>query len=182
MSIRLAHQTQKTAGIGNGLRTAVVTAVDTTGITLSINGATVGPFACLDTILPVVGDTVSVFRQDSTWIIIGRPTLTPSPWVRPSLLNGWSGTFAVRLVRGAGLSMQVAAEMTAGTKTDGTIITTLSAPYIPKTSFDVPAAAGTLVSGGQAPHLLFQNSGNVICQGFASSSFGALQAIIALDL
>lgn len=182
MSSRLAHQTQKTAGIPNGLRTAVVAAVTTSGITLSINGSTVGPFACLDTMLPVVGDTVSVFRQDSTWIIIGRPTLNPSPWYLPTLQNGWSGTFGVRLVRGAGLSMQVAAEISGGTKTDGTTICTLPAPYIPQSSFDVPCAAGTLVSGGQAPHLLFQNSGPVKCQGLASSSFAAVQVIIALDL
>lgn len=182
MTTRLAHQTQKTAGIPNGLRTATVVSVSTAGIMLSVSGATVGPFACLDTMLPVVGDVVSVFRQDSTWVIIGRPTLNPSPWFRPTLLNGWSGTIGLRLVRGAGLSMQIAAQLTPGTKADGTTIMNLTAPYVPATSFDVPGTAGTTVAGGGSPHFFFNKSGVVSCQGYSASGNAGIQAIVPLDL
>jgi hypothetical protein len=181
VTTKLAHQTQKTAGIPNGLRAATVSAVGPNGITLSISGADVGPFACLDTMLPVVGDVVSVFRQDSSWVILGRPTLNPSPWFFSPLLNGWTGTLAVRLVRGAGLSMQIAAQMTPGTKTDNTTIAQLPAPYIPKTTCDIVSSAGATVAGGQVPHFAFRNTGVVSCQGYTASASAGIQAILPLD-
>lgn len=70
MSTKLAHQTQKAAGIGNGMRTATITAVSP--VTISVSG---GEFSSgvgvLDSYTPAVGDTVAVFRQDSSWLIMG---------------------------------------------------------------------------------------------------------------
>lgn len=72
MSLKLAQQTQKTAGIGNGMRTATIAAVAGTAITLSINGGTFSSgVGVLGSYTPVVGDTVAVFRQDSSWLILG---------------------------------------------------------------------------------------------------------------
>jgi len=90
---KLAHQTQKAAGIGNGLRAGVVSAVSSAGITLNINGAQVGPFACLGTLMPNVGDTVSVFRQDAAWVILGRPNPVPAQFfpVNIDVVAGGSG-------------------------------------------------------------------------------------------
>jgi hypothetical protein len=73
VSAKLAAQTQKAAGIGNGMRTATVAAVGGSSVTLSING---GQFSSgvgvLGDYTPVVGDTVAVFRQDSSWLILGK--------------------------------------------------------------------------------------------------------------
>lgn len=73
MSNRLPGQIQKTAGIGNGMRTATVAAVSGTTVTLSVAG---GQFSSgvgyLASYTPTVGDVVAVFRQDSSWLILGR--------------------------------------------------------------------------------------------------------------
>jgi len=70
VTTKLAHQTQKTAGIGNGMRTATIAAINP--VTLSVNG---GQFSSgvgvLDSYTPAVGDTVAVFRQDSSWLVMG---------------------------------------------------------------------------------------------------------------
>lgn len=96
-STKLAKQTQKTAGIGNGLRTATVASVTQQGVMLNINGSIVGPFACTAAILPVVGSTVSVFRQDSTWIIMGHANPVP-----PQVITGtFTPTSAAAPVRQA---------------------------------------------------------------------------------
>jgi hypothetical protein len=72
VTTKLAHQTQKTAGIPNGMRTAVITAVSASAITISVSG---GQFSAgvgvVTSYVPIVGDTVAVFRQDSSWLILG---------------------------------------------------------------------------------------------------------------
>lgn len=72
MNNRMAAQTQKAAGIPNGLRVATIAAVNGSTITLSING---GEFSegvgSLMSYTPTVGHVVAVFRQDSTWLILG---------------------------------------------------------------------------------------------------------------
>jgi hypothetical protein len=83
MSAKLAHQTQKTAGIGNGMRTATVTAVSGRVVTLDVAG---GQFSsgvgCLSTYVPAVGDVVAVFRQDSSWLILGAVGVSNGPQPR----------------------------------------------------------------------------------------------------
>jgi Mn-containing catalase len=73
VTTRLAHQTQKTAGISNGMRTATVAAVVGSVVTISVAG---GSFSSgvgfLASYAPTVGDVVAVFRQDSSWLILGR--------------------------------------------------------------------------------------------------------------
>lgn len=76
MTTKLAHQTQKTAGISNGMRTATVTAVSGTAVTISVSG---GEFTAgvgvLGSYSPSVGDVVTVFRQDSSWSVLGSPLI-----------------------------------------------------------------------------------------------------------
>jgi hypothetical protein len=75
VSTKLAHQTQKTAGIPNGLRTATVTA--TSPLTISVaGGAFSSGVGALASYSPSVGDVVSVFRQDSSWLVLGSVALT----------------------------------------------------------------------------------------------------------
>lgn len=182
VSPKLAQQTQKTAGLPNGLRTATVTAVTAAGITISVNGAPLSGLACLDAIQPAVGDTVSVFKQDQTWLILGRARLDPSPWQSVQLNNGWTGILAVRVVWGAGKSLQIAASMTPGTKTDGTTIATLPSGFIPPRSWDIPGTASALVTGGQSPHFNITTAGAVNCWGYGSSTGAGVQALVPMDL
>lgn len=77
MTTKLAQQTQKTAGIPNGMRTATIAAVSSTGVTLSVAGGTItNGVGVLGSYSPVVGDTVAVFRQDSSWLILGQTSPT----------------------------------------------------------------------------------------------------------
>jgi hypothetical protein len=72
VSTRLAHQTQKTAGIGNGMRTATIAAVSGSVVTLSVNGGLFSSgVGVIGSYAPVVGDVVAVFRQDSSWLVLG---------------------------------------------------------------------------------------------------------------
>lgn len=93
MSAKLAHQTQKTVGIGNGMRTATIAAVSGSAVTISVSG---GQFSSgvgvLTSYAPQVGDTVAVFRQDSSWLILG-PIASANAWHRMADLgyqNGWT--------------------------------------------------------------------------------------------
>ena len=75
MSVKLAHQTQKTAGIGNGMRTATIAAVNGNAVTLSISGGLItSGVGVVDSYTPAVGDVVAVFRQDSSWLVLGAIT------------------------------------------------------------------------------------------------------------
>jgi hypothetical protein len=93
VTTKLAHQTQKVAGISNGMRTATVAAVDGTSVTLSVAG---GQFSSgvgvITSYAPIVGETVAVFRQDSSWLILG-PTSAVNAWQPFTGLgyqNGWT--------------------------------------------------------------------------------------------
>jgi hypothetical protein len=75
------------------MRTATVAAVSGSAVTLSINGGTFSAgVGVLTSYAPVVGDSVAVFRQDSSWLILG-PASAANGWTRFSGLgyqNGWS--------------------------------------------------------------------------------------------
>lgn len=90
---KLAHQTQKAAGIPNGMRTATVTAVSGTAVTISVSGGTfTAGVGVVTSYAPKVGDVVAVFRQDSSWLILG-PTSGVNPWYAMADLgyqNGWT--------------------------------------------------------------------------------------------
>lgn len=67
----------------SGMRTGVVASINSagTGVTVTMNGATVpstsGQYLpCLSSYLPRVGDVVALFRQDSSWIVLGATSRT----------------------------------------------------------------------------------------------------------
>lgn len=136
MSARLASQTQKTVGIGNGMRTATVAAVTNGRVTLSISGGLVSSGVGLVTsYAPEVGDTVAVFRQDSSWLILG-PTTAANNWTRFSTLgyqNGWTD-------RGPGYPFGAFRRLSWGVQLIGQI-----------TNAAVQAAAAIIVTGLPAP-------------------------------
>lgn len=93
MSVKLAHQTQKTAGIGNGMRTATIAAVNGNAVTLSISGGLItSGVGVVDSYTPSVGDVVAVFRQDSSWLVLGAIT-PPASGLGPR--NTYTGAISV---------------------------------------------------------------------------------------
>jgi len=128
VSTKLPHAVAKTAGIPNGMRVATVTAVSGTSITLSINGGSfsagvgvVGSYA------PIVGDTVSVFRQDSAWLILGRAGV--NVWHKFADLgyqNGWTDRAgSPGQWRLTGSEVQIAGQLNnAGIPATGSVIVT----------------------------------------------------------
>lgn len=93
MTTKLAHQTQKSAGIPNGMRTATIAAISGNAVTITVSG---GQFSSgvgvVTSYAPRVGDTVAVFRQDSSWLILG-PTSGANAWLSMNDLgyqNGWT--------------------------------------------------------------------------------------------
>lgn len=183
MASKLPAQVQKSAGIGNGMRSGIVTATSSgSGYMVNINGAVVGPFACLDNVYPVVNDVVTLFRQDSSWLIIGRANPQPNVWVFPTLLAGWTGYFGLRQVRGIGRSVQVFAQLTAGTKSDGTKIAVFPAGYLPQVSIDLAAACNAMAgANAQSPHWNIDASGNCTIWGLGSASGCGVHTVYALD-
>lgn len=129
MSTKLAHQTQKAAGISNGMRTATIAAVSDSAITITVAG---GNFTegvgVVTSYAPIVGDTVAVFRQDSSWLILG-PTSAVNGWQPMSALgyqNGWTDRgagFAIGQYRVTASEVQLFGEINnAGVPSSGQVI------------------------------------------------------------
>jgi hypothetical protein len=130
VSTKLAHQTQKVAGIPNGMRTATVTAVSASAVTISVSG---GSFSAgvgvVTSYAPRVGDTVAVFRQDSSWLVLG-PTSAVNGWQAMSDLgyqNGWTdrspGSFPIGQYRIAADEVKLVGEInSSGVPSSGQVI------------------------------------------------------------
>jgi hypothetical protein len=129
MSTKLAHQTQRAAGISNGMRTATIAAVGSGSITIAISG---GQFTegvgVVTSYAPIVGDVVAVFRQDSSWLILG-PTSAVNGWHRMADLgyqNGWTdrgGGAPLGQWRVTASEVQIIGQLNnAGTPASGSII------------------------------------------------------------
>ena len=137
MSARLAHQTQKVAGISNGMRTATIAAVSGSQVTLSINGGQIANgVGIVTSYAPIVGDVVAVYRQDSSWLILGKAAAV-NGWQAMSALgyqNGWAdrgvGTFPIGQYRQTSSDVQILGQLNIGTTpTAGQVIVTgLPAP------------------------------------------------------
>lgn len=136
MTTKLAHQTQKNAGIPNGMRTATVTAVSASGVTISVSGGTFSAgVGVVTSYAPRVGDTVAVFRQDSSWLILG-PTSAVNGWQAMADLgyqNGWTdrgGGQPIGQYRMTASEVQVIGELNiaASPPATSTIVSGLPAP------------------------------------------------------
>lgn len=142
MSLKLPHQVQKTAGIPNGMRTATITAVSPSGITISVAGGSfTSGVGVVTSYAPRVGDTVAVFRQDSSWLILGH-VQTAMPWTKMAPLgyqNGWSdqgGAFVMGQFRMVGYEVQVIGVVTNSSALGaGNIVAGLPAPPLNITAF-----------------------------------------------
>lgn len=166
MTTRLAHQTQKTAGIPNGMRTATITAVSGTSVTISVSG---GEFTAgvgvLTSYAPVVGDVVAVFRQDSSWLILGPTAASPAGnWVRFSSLpggyqNGWSdrGTvYPPGQYRVTATEVQMVGQITVAVAPASSLIIVSGLPVPPGEMGGIICAQGTT-----RPSLHVDASGNL---------------------
>jgi hypothetical protein len=112
--------------------------------------------------------------------VIGR--VDNYAWATMTLVSGWAGTFRVRLVPSPPHSIQVAAFCTPGTKADGTPLTTLTAPYRPLTSIDVPVAVGSMAGAtAESPHLAITTNGVVKMYGCSGTNAIHLTTVLGLD-
>lgn len=129
MSVKLAHGVQKAAGIPNGMRTATIAAVSGSAVTINVNGGLFSSgVGVVTSYAPIVGDTVAVFRQDSSWLILG-PTSAVNGWHMMSDLgfqNGWADRgagFARGQYRVEAATVQLVGEITnAGIPSSGQVI------------------------------------------------------------
>lgn len=136
MTAKLANQTQKTAGIPNGMRTATVVAITGGKVTISLSGGTFSSgVGVISSYAPRIGDIVAVFRQDASWTILGSLTAA-NGWQRMSALgyqNGWvdRGTgFPIGQWRIAGSEVQLVGQITIASAptSPSTIVTGMPAP------------------------------------------------------
>lgn len=171
----------------NAMRTATVSSVLTTGgVMVSMNGAIVGPYAVVGSYVPAVGQVVSVIRQDASWLVLGpsaMPTVASTQQAM-ALTVGW--TAALNSIGPISLGGRPAAlwvaNMTPGTKADGTTMATIPAGLRPKSSLNISAVANITVSAGQTPHFFMQSGGSVSCWGFANATDTGVTAIYPLDV
>lgn len=134
MTTKLPTQVQKTAGIPNGMRTATVTAVSGSRVTISVSGGTFSSgVGVVTSYAPIVGDTVAVFRQDSSWLILG-PTSAVNPWQSMTALgyqSGWSdrgGGIPIGQYRVAADEVKLTGELTNAAAGNGVLVAGLPAP------------------------------------------------------
>lgn len=181
VTTKLAHQTQKTAGIPNGMRTATVTAVAGGAVTISVSG---GQFTAgvgvVTSYAPRAGDVVAVFRQDSSWLILG-PTSAINAWQAMSGLgyqNGWTdrGTgFAVGQWRVAADEVKLVGQLSnAGVPANPSIIV-VGLPA-PAGEIIMPSAMGASVRG----RLSIDQTGTL--RIYDSTAAGTLQFCCAYPL
>jgi len=162
VTTRLAHQTQKTVGIPNGMRTATVTAVSGSAVTISVAGGrfTAG-VGVLTSYAPLVGDTVAVFRQDSSWLILG-PASPANSWHSMAALGyqtGWTdrGTgFPIGQYRQTASVVQLVGQITNAAIVGGGSIIVSGVPAPPgEVSGMICSQAGT------RPNLRVDSNGNL---------------------
>lgn len=131
---KLPTAVQKAAGIPNGMRTATITAVSGSAVTISVSG---GQFTAgvgvVTSYVPIVGDTVAVFRQDSSWLILGH-TSAVNGWQSMAALgyqSGWSdrgGGIPIGQYRVAGEEVKLTGELTNAAAGNGVLVAGLPAP------------------------------------------------------
>lgn len=185
----LAQATDARAGqVLNAMRTAVVSSVLAAGgVMVSMNGSVVGPYAVVGSYAPAVGDTVSVIRQDASWLVLGpsgMPTVAGGQQTLP-LLAGWTSTGlnSVGLISLGGRPGALwVANLACGTKVDGTVMGTIPTGLRPRTSLNVNAIADVTVAAAQTPHFFMGSGGTVSCFGFANATFGVGTMIWPLDV
>lgn len=141
-SSKLAHAVAKVAGIPNGLRTGTVVSVSAAGVSVDVGG---GVFAAgvVTSYAPLVGDVVSVFRQDSSWLVLGK-TQASMGWTLLTPQNSWTNRgspYPLAQCRLTGVGVQMIGELNSGTIANGTTIVT--SPFLPATETVVLAAIGT---------------------------------------
>lgn len=168
ISPKLARQTAKTAGAPNGMRLATVTAVSTSGVTVDVNGAPLTNLAYLDSAPPNVGDTVSVFKQDQTWLVMGRASVANGQWGALTLANGFTSSgLAPSVRRTADNNLQVYAWLVSGaTVASGTTVATVPGSFAPANSAHQPILAVpnlTASSAGTWCALVF-NAATGLCE------------------
>lgn len=182
VSPKLAKQTQQAAGIPNGMRLATVTALGSAGYSVNVNGAVLTGLACLDSTVLRAGDTVTVFKQDQTWLILGRASKTRGQWTVATLENGFTQSFYALAFRLTGdNNLQVSGRISSGATTaSGTGITFMPAGYYNPSQGPIHQAYN--VSSGANLQAQLTSSGEIILTGtWANGDNILLNAFYPLD-
>jgi H-type lectin domain len=121
--------------------------------TIDVQGEAV-PVGCLASYTPIVGDTVFVMRQDSTWCITGRTT-DPASGLSPQMQAG-------------------VASLTVAAATSGTQAIVFATPFraIPAVSTNIDNGAGATAGWGS-------RAINITTTGFTIFIFGTVSSFTA---
>lgn len=126
----------------------------------------------------VVTSTATLNVEDP---ILDNGTL--ETWHPMTLVNGWTGTVAVRNVASPPNTVQIMAETAPGTKVDGTLVFTLPPQYRPIRVVNVPVTCNATVAGGQDPHFNINSAtGNVTCWGLSVAAVSGCHALFPTDI
>lgn len=116
-------------------------------------------------------DTYICYNQGGTWTAWAKIGYNDNdsintPWIAMKLQNGWTVTPGQRAVyRKVGGKVQISWDVTAGTTTDGTLITVLPVGYRPNFTFQMAVLAGvrdTPVAGARGPRIAINTDGSII--------------------
>lgn len=183
MATKLPHQVKTTSGIPNGLRTATVVSVDSGGVTVSINGATVDQkFGYLDSTPLQPGDVVSVFRQDSSWLVLGRATQDRGQWGLVTMASGFTqGSYPLAYRLTSDNNLQVSGLVISGASTgSGTTLGTVPAGFYSTTI--APLAQAYNASTGAGAYVQLTAVGELQLHGtWANGNSIILNTLYPLD-
>jgi hypothetical protein len=120
------------------------------------------PYAWLANSTILLGSSVAIQPNTSN---------TPESWHLLTLQNSWTGSLWVRRQTEAGVAaLLTTGTLVPGTKTDGTLVATLSGVYTPNSDQYPPIAVDvTAAAGSQSPHWGIDNAGNIKCYGCGSA-------------
>lgn len=155
-----------TASAGVSVTGGVTASGAVQGATVTATGAVNGATAAITGAATTGAAGVAVFGEG---------------WTGLSLASGWTGTLKYRKVAAPAGGVWLIGTMAAGTKADGTTVTTLPVGARPPSAQDVFASADA-VSGGQSVHFNIAATGVVTCWGIgAGASAVGVNGILSLD-
>jgi len=130
----------------------------------------------------LVGDTVTVLRQDATYLCLGRTNQDAFHAV--ALQSGWGGFIEVARVAGIPGGWQLVGIPTPGTKTNGTTIGQLPAGigcFPGRAQGFSGVDCDVTVAGGQSPHLAVNTDGTLVCFGLGSANVVEISGFYSVD-
>lgn len=131
--VALPASVQRQAGPTSALRAGTVKLVSSAGLTVTVAGADVPGLSYLSSYdAPRVGDVVSLYAQDSSWLVLGPAVKQVGQWFTTSPTNGFTvnGSVPISYRLLANGDVQVYGKVQSGASTgSGTSWATLPAGF-----------------------------------------------------